>query len=133
MNFEQASKKYPIVLTTTGCWEWVGRRNRNGYGLADFFKKERLSHRLFYFLHHGVLPVGLVLDHQCCNKACCNPLHLEAVTSAENTRRWSATLSHCKHGHELSGENVSVRKDGRRRCKECHRAANRKTKNTECA
>jgi hypothetical protein len=29
----------------------------------------------------------MVLDHLCCNKACCNPAHLEAVSQSENVRR----------------------------------------------
>ena len=36
------------------------------------------------------LAEGLVIDHLCQNKSCCNPAHLEPVTSGENTRRYHA-------------------------------------------
>jgi len=55
---------------------------------------------------------------------------LEAVTSAENTRRgemvplrkWlSETITHCKRGHEFSPENTNIDKHGHRGCKTCQR------------
>lgn len=31
------------------------------------------------------------------------------------------TTSHCKHGHQLSGENVRILKSGQKQCQECNR------------
>lgn len=129
MIFERAATKYPITVNERGCWEWNGRRNHKGYGLVDFYGEEWLSHRLFYFLEHRALPSDLVIDHLCKIRACCNPAHLQAVTSKENTRRGesvpgiNARKSACVRGHEFDESNTIIRKDGRRRCKICTQAA----------
>lgn len=129
MDYETIAACFPIMENEKGCWEWEGLRNNRGYGLTIDEGREWLAHRLIYTLVRGPIPSSLVLDHfQCGNKCCVNPAHLEPVTSAENTRRWNATRTSCKHGHELSGENLGIRKDGRRRCNTCYRAPHRKKK-----
>jgi hypothetical protein len=75
----------------------------------------------------------LKLDHLCRNPACVRPDHLEAVTARENTLRGigptavNALKTHCVHGHEFTPENTRM-KGIRRVCRECQRAANRKSK-----
>lgn len=44
-------------------------------------------HMVRYAAVHGALEDGLVHDHLCRHRPCCNPAHLEAVTIAENNRR----------------------------------------------
>lgn len=68
----------------TGCVEWMASRDGAGYGK---FGRSGRSHRWAYEFEHGPIPAGLVIDHLCENKGCCNPEHLEAVSPGENSRR----------------------------------------------
>jgi hypothetical protein len=69
---------------------------------------------------HLVGPIldGLVIDHLCSVRRCCNPDHLEAVTNAENTRRGESPpqvvrrARACKRGHDVSNGG---------KCRECNR------------
>ena len=75
-----------VVWTPAGCWEWQGALNQ-GYGVATCDGERGRVHRLVYARLVGEPPAGLDLDHLCRNRKCCNPLHLEPVTRAENLRR----------------------------------------------
>ena len=105
------------------CWEWTASRLPKGYGQFGVAKGHQVyAHRFAYELVVGPIPTGLHIDHLCNNKSCCNPAHLEPVTPRENTRRWAATITHCKNGHEYTLENTYRRRDtGGRQCKECER------------
>jgi hypothetical protein len=70
------------------CWLWKGTHTKHGYGLIFEGHKAKLTHRVVYELLVGPIPENLVLDHFYCNTtACCNPKHLEPVTSAINVLR----------------------------------------------
>jgi hypothetical protein len=71
-----------------------------------------------YELTYGPIPEGLVIDHLCRVRSCCNPEHLEAVTPEENNRRTRALQ--CKNGHRrYMPEDVIVERNGMRRCRGC--------------
>lgn len=98
------------------CWIWQGNITSTGYGQTHYKGKPSKPHRVFYQEMVGPIGDGLTIDHLCRQKDCVNPTHLEPVTAAENLRRQfrsgsgspaiNASLTHCKHGHELSGSNV---------------------------
>lgn len=46
-----------------------------------------LAHRVRYEATFGKLEDGMVPDHLCKHRPCCNPAHMEAVTIAVNNRR----------------------------------------------
>lgn len=115
--------KVPTGLSDEECWPWQGAFHHNGYGRFGKFRAHRASYEHFV----GPIPTGLTIDHLCRNRACVNPAHMEPVTAVENMMRGNAPAAinsrktHCIRGHALSGENLYVKPDGRRECRECQR------------
>ncbi len=122
------------------CWEWIGSIDKNtGYGGVyvkhPLYAKTRnnyAAHRLTYELFVGDIPEGYEIDHLCKVRHCVNPVHLEAVTRAENNSRSSSPSSLnakktvCHNGHPLTEENTfhrinSVHKTPMRQCVICSR------------
>lgn len=126
----------------TGCWNWTGKLNDDGYAIYTFKpegskKHKHISgHKYAYTMLIGDPGKDLVLDHLCRNRACCNPYHLEPITRAENTKRAdfktrSLRITHCPQGHEYTAENTRITKRNQRCCRQCERdRAN--AKNTHC-
>jgi hypothetical protein len=82
----------------TGCWLWDGYISTTGYGSIKFQGRIGSVHRLSYESFVGPIPEGLQIDHLCRVRACCNPEHLEPVTSRENTIRGFADRRHVRAG-----------------------------------
>ena len=108
------------------CWRWKGMWDSGRrYGLFDIFnnkngKKRTGAHRVAYELEVGPIPEGYVIDHfRCGKKACCNPAHLEPVTSEENTRRVGRRKPFCQRGHPHNEKNSYFTSSGQRHCKAC--------------
>lgn len=85
-------EKHIHRVPESGCWIWMGELNRNGYGRVAFGGAKRMVHKIVWILHGKPHEEGLIYDHLCRVRCCCNPAHLEPVTNAENTRRGEAVL-----------------------------------------
>jgi len=123
------------MVDLSECIDWPARNNGTYGTLVKYVggkQKIRCAHRIIYELRVGKIPDGYEIDHLCRNPLCINSNHLEAVTHRENVLRGigptaeNARKTHCIHGHPFSGDNLGIREDGNRRCRECARAANRR-------
>lgn len=125
-----------FVEKTDTCWIWRGKKDY-GYGRVGMDGTHHRAHRLIYESSKGPIADGMVLDHLCRNRSCVNPDHLEQVTVKENVLRGISPVAinsqktHCKRGHELSGDNLYEYKGlygPCRGCKTCRREAVRRNK-----
>lgn len=106
----------------TPCWPWPNRLDNNGYGHARSNGVQTTAHRVVYVHLIGPFDEVLDMDHLCRNRDCVNPLHLEPVTHKVNMERgMKAQATHCLRGHELTNDNVRIRANGTRNCKQCKR------------
>ena len=116
-HFKPLHERYDIM--PDGCWQWNGAQNGNGYGRFRLHGQMFVAHRVFYEQHYSVkIPPSMVIDHLCRNPGCVNPLHMEVVTTGVNTRR-AHLRAECQRGHALSGDNLRIQPDGKRKCRAC--------------
>lgn len=117
-RFESKYDKQP-----SGCHVWNGPLDRDGYGTFFFRKLNRRAHRVAWFLIHGPIPNGMIVNHKCRNRACVNHQHLELITRGDNALLDSGSVAalnarktHCPKGHPYD------RKYGKQRyCSICER------------
>lgn len=126
----------------TGCWVWIGSKDKDGYGkvsarLPDG-KKVYLAHRMTFIHFVGEIPDDKEIDHRCKNTSCINPEHLRLMTHRENVEAGdykknhkNKGKTHCLRGHLLDGENVRVLRQGTsvmRSCKTCAKERSRRVR-----
>lgn len=76
-------------VTPTGCWEWTGWINKEGYGRIQWKGKKYLTHIAAAMAFKGYDPatyftLGLQVNHLCHNRKCFNPSHFYIGTQEEN-------------------------------------------------
>lgn len=121
------------MINTDDCLLWARYTNKKDYGVLQVKINGKWTmshaHRQLYLALVGDIPEGYHVDHLCRTPRCINIEHLEAVTPQENNRRRIFTkrvITHCKYGHEFTGNNIYYRKNGKRWCRICKNAYFRK-------
>lgn len=99
--------KFIKVNRETGCWEWTGSINKDGYGR---FKSKcynliwitLVSSRVAYELFNGkLIPNKMRACHSCDNPSCVNPNHLWLGTDKDNAEdRDNKGRQVCMHGED---------------------------------
>ena len=131
-----AERFWPKVDKSGGpdaCWNWMAS-TANGYGRFRIQRGASVvqASRFAWEQLRGPIPAELELDHLCRNPRCVNPRHLDPVTHRENIRRGegpvgrNAKKTQCHKGPPLTGSNLHITKDNKRRCQRCNRDAFRR-------
>lgn len=70
-----------------GCWEWQGRRDKDGYEKFWIGGRQYYAHRLMLEIADGApVPSDRVVRHKCDNPPCANPEHLLSGTNRDNVQ-----------------------------------------------
>lgn len=144
-----ALSRLVITEDRAKCWTWTGAHNQSGYAVfprwsAKFYNggargrhtsgRKRLRgavliHRLVYCTEVGPITEGMVIDHLCNNRGCCNPIHLAMVTQRENllrSDRSSASQNRARDVCPKCSGPWNPRANGGRYCKACFREYKRR-------
>lgn len=84
------------------CINWLGAKDKNGYGQTTYQGKQWKAHRLSYFLEKGSIGPNNLICHKCDNPSCINPKHLFEGTPLDNMRDM---ISKGRANHYLSENN----------------------------
>lgn len=94
-----------VVRSLGPCWEWLGARNAEGYGVVrgDGYRAPLvLVHRVALAAALGrPIADGMLACHHCDNKRCARPAHLYEGTPSENTADTWARIRP-RHGVEVA-------------------------------
>jgi len=86
LTWENILGEYTTKNSVTGCLEWTGCKDVDGYGRFSDGGKSYGIHRLVWEVFKGDIPQGLYVLHKCDNPSCINTEHLYIGTAADNTR-----------------------------------------------
>lgn len=76
-----------VTIDSEGCWLVSGWNDGKGYAKISVKGKSKFTHRvMFEWFNRRKIRKGLQIDHICCSRGCCNPLHLQAVTNKTNSK-----------------------------------------------
>ena len=67
------------------CWEWLGSKDKNGYGQIAVNSIVTKAHRLSWELcSNDEIPEEMLICHRCDNPSCINPNHLFLGNQSDN-------------------------------------------------
>jgi hypothetical protein len=77
-----------LIDEMTGCWVWQGPDS--GTGRGGGYPRMSLDggtvavHKVMWIIENGPVPPRKQLDHECVQRMCVNPIHIQLVTHKRN-------------------------------------------------
>jgi hypothetical protein len=109
------------------CWRYLGYTNHNGHARIRYEGRHVFVPRLILHLTQGFdLDSELLVLHkpECKFPDCWNPEHLYTGDHMQNMADYSASITHCRHGHEYTEASTKFT-NGKRFCGICRDAWNK--------
>lgn len=80
----RCSIEYRLEYRASGCLEWTGCTDPDGYGIVRWKKTDYRVHRAIYELRNGKLQTTQYVCHSCDNPRCCLGAHHFVGSSRDN-------------------------------------------------
>jgi hypothetical protein len=109
-----------------GHWIWTGAKLPRGYGKIDGTTAHRAAFQVFV---RPLLP-DEDAHHTCDRNDCFNPAHLKAKDRIQHRSDHQRLDEACGRGH-LRSLHTTIKADGTRYCRACHREAQRRARAAE--
>ena len=107
-----------VSVDDGGCWNYMGRLDRCGYGSFKIGGRNLGAHKVSYILHKGDFDQSkFEMMHNCHNRRCINPEHITAGTHKDNmgcmeTRRRMTRATRSRAGGDKYVFNLIASKKG---------------------
>ena len=90
------------------CWEWIGAKEKNGYGHIKVNGKTLKAHRISWELHNNQSANNKCVLHSCDNPSCVNPHHLSLGTFKDNSTQCSYRQRFNHHGEHNGNSKLTM-------------------------
>lgn len=91
---------------TEGCWNWEGVLSTNGYGVFRLDSKLARASRVAYSIYVDEIPENKQVFHNCFNRKCVNPAHLQLDIITETHRQKLSDAKQDNTNAEKPGKTV---------------------------